>query len=145
MDDLKKKAKDLGDQAAFPEAGVFDGSRDQVNPSGAYFNIGGLTKREAFAQAAPPCPAWFEVDRSPMPDEPHLSEDLSEKERTDAASWRRDPCFDLPDGPLAEYGKAIESWRKKRDEVLLADQLRRLAVWPTVYADALLLELTKEA
>lgn len=37
---------------AFPEPGVFDGNRDQVNPVGAYYDAGGMSLRDYFAAKA---------------------------------------------------------------------------------------------
>jgi hypothetical protein len=34
---------------AFPEPGVFDAMRDQVNPVGAYYDAGGMSLRDYFA------------------------------------------------------------------------------------------------
>lgn len=44
------KADGLGDGGhAFPQPGVYDASRDQVNPVGAYYDAGGMTLRDYFA------------------------------------------------------------------------------------------------
>lgn len=37
---------------AFPQGGVWDGDRNQVNPVGAYFDAGGMTLRDYFAASA---------------------------------------------------------------------------------------------
>lgn len=38
--------------SAFPECGVWDGDRNQVNPVGAYFDAGGMTLLDYFAAKA---------------------------------------------------------------------------------------------
>lgn len=38
--------------AAFPQCGVFDGTRNEVNPVGAYFDAGGMSLRDWFAGQA---------------------------------------------------------------------------------------------
>lgn len=38
--------------AAFPQSGVYDASRTEVNPCGAYFDAGGMTLRQWYAGMA---------------------------------------------------------------------------------------------
>jgi len=37
---------------AFPQPGVYDGARNEVNPVGAYYDAGGMSLRDAIAIAA---------------------------------------------------------------------------------------------
>jgi hypothetical protein len=37
---------------AFPQPGVYDGGRDEVNPVGAYYDAGGMSLRDYFAAKA---------------------------------------------------------------------------------------------
>lgn len=39
--------------SAFPQPGVFDAARDQVNPVSAYYDAGGMTLRDYFIAHAP--------------------------------------------------------------------------------------------
>lgn len=44
--------KELGAQPAHPDSVVYDNNRERVETAGSYYDLGGLTKREAFAMAA---------------------------------------------------------------------------------------------
>lgn len=47
---MDEQIKDGG--PAFPEPGVYDASREQINPVGAYYDAGGMSLRDYFAAKA---------------------------------------------------------------------------------------------
>ena len=152
--------KENGEMPAHPDSAVWDGNRSEVSPGGAYFNLGGLTKREAFAMCAPPPHSTFEwwdpqeqaaVDAAKadmlatMPRQ--NSEDNSLLNRME--SWHRDPCYDLvgdnpAEQPIIEaFTAAHEKWIKARTEQHQNHPVKQRAAWARAYADALLDELHK--
>lgn len=81
---------------AFPEPGVWDGDRNQVNPVGAYYDAGGMSLRDYFAAAA--LTGLFAAQIKPH----ELS--AAEKEMTPAQvfAWR---AYAFADGMIAERAK----------------------------------------
>jgi hypothetical protein len=74
-----EKKIDVGGQA-FPEGGVLDGDRNQVNPIGAYFDAGGMTVRDymaAHVDISEPISVTtaMMVTRRNLPDTPHYSKE----------------------------------------------------------------------
>ena len=81
---------------AFPEPGVFDGNRDQVNPVGAYYDAGGMSLRDYFAAKALPA-VYVEFCNSTRAGECDVPGD-----------WRRGLAADaymLADAMIAERAK----------------------------------------
>jgi hypothetical protein len=142
-------AKELGKQPAGAQLGFLHPDHGVVSIGSWVNGCEGLSKREYFASLAGPVPDWFPAPqhnrkghelRRPKP-----PEGLSADESRELNSWNRDPCWDLPEGKLAKYQKEIEIWREFLDDMILADHRDRISAWAAFYADALLVELAKEA
>ena len=105
---------------------------------------GGLTKREAFAMAAPnEIPDWFKVEELPTIKPPkHFSEYKDSPFYNELKSWHNESCFDLPE-EVSFYQKEWEEYYKDRNDRDKKQIELRYFKWRVYYADALLSELEK--
>lgn len=114
-------------------------------------------RRDAFAAQAPDMPDWFRKDGAPAP-VPSLGtllrhdprwNDLRQAERNYLQGWACDPCFDLAEDTEAGIGELAVQVGRRTEKLLKTKQedfehatrrheVRRLAAWRWVFADAML-------
>lgn len=108
--------------------------------------------REQLAIHAPAMPDWFQPDLGEPAVLPAIPYFTSSRAYDLASSYRHDPIFNLDEkaieseprieandaAALMEWGRAIDAARAIRAEWFSAAPMRRAALWPWAYADAVL-------